>query len=279
MDSYISKNLFIEKKERNSSFAMSSPHHHKSYELYYLVNISGSAYINIGNKKTCLKEGCIVIIDSGISHQTDFSQSTYHKRFLLEINPNFLKRELGQVIGIPINLFFQQYTGVYFLDRHIRTSIEDVLNAIYSESIFKEKYYEDIALLRILEIILLLDRNCEQLYSENTLSANQIKTIRPVVQYIVDNLEVNLSLELLSYRFYLDKSYLSRAFKQYTGHTVHDFINVKRIERAQRILLRQPASSISSIAHQLGFNNTAYFSKVFKKHTDTTPTKFRKANT
>jgi|GEM_PF-2618655 len=278
MNSYLSENLYIDKKENWSPYFMPLAHRHQSYELYYLKELSGDAHIYIGDNKFPLKAGCMVIIDSNVTHQTDYSQSTYYKRFLLEVNPSFLKNELGKVIGTPIDLFFQQYTGVHYLDKHTSSKIASVLTTIYNESILKEKYYEEVVLLRILEIILLMDRSSEQLAFENALSANQRKTIRPVVQYVVENIRDNLCLEALAEQFHLDKSYLSRIFKQYTGQTVHEFINVKKVEMAQRLLLLETASSVSHIAFELGFSNGAYFSKIFKKYVGITPTKFRKNN-
>jgi len=278
MKSYLSENLYIDKKSRRSPYRMPYPHRHQSYELYYLGELDGEAYITIGEQRYSLEAGCVVIIDSDVPHQTNYHQVVYYERFLLEISPNFLTSELGKVIGTPIDLFFQQYTGVHYLDKHTSTHIENVLMTIYNESIFKEKYYEDIVLLRILEIILLLDRNSEQLSVENTLSHQQLKSIRPVVRYIIENIQEPFHLASLAEQFHLNKSYLSRIFKQYTGQTVHDFINLKKIEKAQRLLLLEVENPIQDIGNQLGFTDAAYFSKIFKKYVGITPTKFRKNN-
>lgn len=278
MKSYLSENLYIDKKSRHAPYCMPYAHSHQSYELYYLGELNGEAYITINDKQYPLESGCVVIIDSDIPHQTNYHQVDYYQRFLLEISPKFLTSELGKVIGTPIDLFFQQYTGVHYLDKHTSTHIENVLMTIYNESIFKEKYYEDIVLLRILEIILLLDRNSDQLSIENTLSHQQLKSIRPVVRYIIENVQEPFNLASLANQFYLNKSYLSRIFKAYTGHTVHEFINLKKIEKAQRILLLEADNSIQNIGNQLGFTDAAYFSKIFKKYVGVTPTKFRKNN-
>lgn len=69
-------------------------------------------------------------------------------------------------------------------------------------------------------------------------------------------------------------SYLSRIFKETTGHTIIYTINQKKIEQAKEYLLHTDMK-IYEIADALGFENVTYFSHFFKKHTGISPKDFK----
>jgi len=82
--------------------------------------------------------------------------------------------------------------------------------------------------------------------------------------------------------FYADKmcltpKYLSTKIKKITGKSVFEWINTSTIIRA-KILLKTTDRPISHISEELNFPNASFFSRFFKKHTNTTPNEYRKIN-
>ena len=70
--------------------------------------------------------------------------------------------------------------------------------------------------------------------------------------------------------------YLSKLFKKNTGSSLMDYVTKVRIERAKE-LLERTVLTISEIAIETGYSNTAYFTKMFKKYTNgVTPREYRK---
>jgi AraC-like DNA-binding protein/DNA-binding response OmpR family regulator len=72
----------------------------------------------------------------------------------------------------------------------------------------------------------------------------------------------------------VSEDYLSRVFNRELGLSPWDYLNRYRIQRAKD-LLRRTNDSIRSIAQQVGFKDQAYFSRVFRKQTGTSPNEFR----
>jgi AraC family transcriptional regulator, transcriptional activator of pobA len=70
-------------------------------------------------------------------------------------------------------------------------------------------------------------------------------------------------------------NHLNRAVKEATQKTTTQLI-AERILQESKILLRHSTWSVSEIAYALGFTETTHFNNFFKKHTETTPLKFRK---
>ena len=95
-----------------------------------------------------------------------------------------------------------------------------------------------------------------------------------VREYIDEHYVNTLSTALLAQTFFVSEAYLSRLFRQSFGMTLTDYLHQTRIRQA-RLLLRDTTASIGSIALNVGYTDTGYFSRIFKAHTGLTPTAFR----
>lgn len=99
--------------------------------------------------------------------------------------------------------------------------------------------------------------------------------VSQVINYIMDNLEKNLTLEVLAALVYINTSYLSRLFKSVTGVTISNFILEARIEKAKYLLINQGNKPIKTISQEVGFTNIHHFTYTFKKLEGITPAYYR----
>lgn len=105
----------------------------------------------------------------------------------------------------------------------------------------------------------------------------QAETSRSIVSRIKDYLkkhfEEDISLDMLAEKYYLNSSYLSRLFRQYTGTTLTDYLTALRIEEAKRLLLTGKYKTYE-ISQKIGYRNDKYFFRVFRQYTGKTPSEF-----
>lgn len=94
-------------------------------------------------------------------------------------------------------------------------------------------------------------------------------------EYIEKNLGEPLSVEELCRIFSVSKNRLYQCFHRYYETTVNGYIVDRRMEKAKE-LLKKTNDSVDVIAEQVGFRDSAYFFKVFKKNTGKTPIGYRK---
>ena len=99
--------------------------------------------------------------------------------------------------------------------------------------------------------------------------------VRQAVDYINLNFSQELSLPLIAETINVSPSHLSKKFKKETGYTVTEFINMKRIYEAKR-LLEKTDHSITDIAILIGFDDPGYFTSVFRKLVGMTPREYMK---
>ncbi len=102
-----------------------------------------------------------------------------------------------------------------------------------------------------------------------------IHRLGELLRYIEKNLTHPISLTDLGEIACLDPGYLSKLFYSLMGVRPIEYINRKRIERAQRLLLCDN-DIIDNIARKVGFSDWIYFSRVFKKQVGITPGQYRK---
>lgn len=99
-------------------------------------------------------------------------------------------------------------------------------------------------------------------------------SVRKAMEIIDCDLTADLSLKTVSDMLGINESYFSSLFRKETGKTFTNFVNEKRVEHAKK-LLSSTSLQIQTVAQHCGILDVNYFTKLFKKHTGTTPGKFR----
>lgn len=94
-------------------------------------------------------------------------------------------------------------------------------------------------------------------------------------QYIENNLQQNLSIDLLAEHINIGKRTLNRRFKLATGESVIHYIQQLRVEKAKHILERE-RTSFDDIANSLGYENVSFFRRLFKQWVGVTPKEYRR---
>ena len=108
----------------------------------------------------------------------------------------------------------------------------------------------------------------------NYIPTKNNEIIKKAIRYISKNFTSNLTLDDVAEHVHLNPAYFSTLFKQSTGSSFKEYLNMVRIEESKR-LLSNTENSIIDISMAVGFMDQSYFSKVFKKYTGLTPKQYR----
>lgn len=98
--------------------------------------------------------------------------------------------------------------------------------------------------------------------------------IKQALDYIRQHYLGALSLKEVAEQIHLNPSYFSTLFKKETGETFTNYVNKLKLQRAQ-VLLRNTDMKITEICQTVGFEDSTYFSSVFKKYFQVSPSEFR----
>jgi AraC-like DNA-binding protein len=266
--------LVIDRVTRDSTYNMVK-HWHPEYEIQYFVQ--GKRDFFIGDHNYSIKAGSLVLVDSEQVHNTATGDEVFHERILIMFEKDIFARAM-QGIGIDLPGFFKVYQGVTQIPQVDQAYVVSILEAIAKEVKEKRKSYQIEVQLKLMELIVYLTRLKNKHVHEDDFATPSQKTSDlsyQVASYIRKNYMTVHSLDDVAGHFYLDKSYLGRQFKKTTGYTVNEYINIQKVQQAQR-LLEDTTLAIVDIAKQSGYQNLTYFNRVFKKYTETSPLKYRK---
>lgn len=95
-----------------------------------------------------------------------------------------------------------------------------------------------------------------------------------LITYINSHYNQNITLEQLSELCGLSTFYLSKVFKKHVNMNFSDYLAYVRIMVAKR-LLKDSGMSMKAISMEVGYSDSNYFARVFKKYENMTPTEYR----
>ena len=96
-----------------------------------------------------------------------------------------------------------------------------------------------------------------------------------VRKYMEDNYMFDLSLDSVSEILHISPAYLSAQFKKYQKTNFLDCLTELRINAAKE-LLADPFRPAAEVTSMVGYEDSSYFARAFKKRTGMTPTQYRK---
>lgn len=99
--------------------------------------------------------------------------------------------------------------------------------------------------------------------------------VAKVASYFWDHLNEEITLESVLKRFSVNKNTLNDAFNNELSMSCMAYLEYLRVSRAKKEL-QFGDESVSEISQICGYDDTGYFSKVFKKHTGQTPSEYRR---
>jgi AraC-like DNA-binding protein len=261
---------------RDDSFSMPTMHFHPEYEIYYLLE--GARYYFIENKTYKVGKGCLVLINSSMIHRTSMIEKTQHDRILVEIAEDPFPQFFEATTGMAMSRFFFEHSGVFELGETAQAIIKNLLFSAMDEYQKQLPNHQTIIMMKITELLL----NVARFKADKRVFYNSAKSQSPkhlkideIAEYIQLNCDKVSSLDEISRKFYVSKGYLCRIFKEVTGFTVQDYINIHRIQKSQE-LLKESKMSMAQIAGSVGYKSLTNFERMFHRYTETSPLKYRK---
>jgi AraC family transcriptional regulator len=101
--------------------------------------------------------------------------------------------------------------------------------------------------------------------------------LRAVVEYIEEHLDAGLTLEQMAAVAHLSAYHFARQFKAAIGLPPHQYVIMRRVERAQQLLQQDRDLSLAEVAARAGFSDQSQFSHHFRRAVGVTPRQFRRS--
>ncbi|MCI5837707.1 MAG: AraC family transcriptional regulator [Christensenellaceae bacterium] len=251
---------------------------HDFWELVYLD--SGSVEIQADSEKKILKPGDIVFHKPNEFHNIK-SLNVPSNVFIITFGCNSKSEKALENLIIPADNTLKKLFG-NIIDEAYATFDLPKNNPYMKKLVLKEnprlggeqmiKTYLEQALLHILRE--LTANNRMTLPAERDTPEEQLA--KNISEYILQNLTKRIYIEEICKQFGYSAAYISRIFKGATGKTLSYYIAEAKINEAKK-LIRSGSKSFQEISDYLAFDNPQYFSKVFRKYSNMSPTEYKKS--
>ena len=252
-----------------------SYHYHDFHKI--LILLSGDVTYCIEGRSYELLPSDIVLVSAGEVHRPIINSDGIYERIIIYVAPSFLAayEKNGQDLSLCIRqaaaeqshvLRFQNIQGGK-LDTAIRSLDAALEDTDYAAALHRE--------LLFLEFMIQLNRMTLHngiTFIENSPSDEKIVAI---LDYLNSHLTEDISIDGLSSRFFLSRSYLMHSFKKQTGYTIAGYLTTKRLLLAKKLI--GDGLPITNVCYSCGFKNYSTFSRAYKKNFGEAPRDFRQS--
>lgn len=248
-------------------------HKHDFFEIYFLI--SGEVTYVIEGKSYTLKPWDIILINNKELHKPIINHGSIYERIVIWVDPDFISKI--STSDSDLNMCFESTLKNKYNLLRPGTEILNIIKVILGKLnriLFTDSFGSEILKeLYLTELIVFLNRA----YTDTDLvdigdDVTYNSKINEIINYINQNLAKDLSLDVLSSRFYSSKYHLLREFKKHTGYTPHEYITLKRLITSKELL--RSGMSITDVCHECGFNNYSNFIRSFTNTFNISPKKY-----
>lgn len=250
-------------------------HRRNSWELSYVVKGRGERII--GGETTNFEEGDFVLVAPNMDHGWFFNPSFTDEEGNIESITLMWTTELM----IQLSAIFPDWKDVVVRFQSQKQSLqfdssqnEKLIKALYA--LVREKDGNPGS--RLMEVIVMvansLQSNAERIGNVQLTQAES--RLQEITVYTCCNYARQITIDEIAKHVGMNRSAFCTFFRKQTGKTYINFLNEYRLKVAHH-LLSNTNNSISAVCWQCGFNDLAYFDKLFKKAFNTAPSVIKRS--
>jgi AraC family transcriptional regulator, transcriptional activator of pobA len=249
--------------------------------LYYKISlIKGKNLVEYADKTVMIEKQGILFATPKIPYRYA-PQDEKQSGFFCVFTKDFLSKSKTGLLIDELPIYQYQSDFVYQLNDAQYLEIENIFKKMDLELSSDYTFKYDLLRNYVMELI----HTGQKLkpMESNTVSNNAASRISSLfIELLERQFPIDNDAQVIQLKAPLDFAnvlgihinHLNKVLKETTGRSTTEIINGRITEEA-KILLKQTQWNVSEIAYTLGFDEVAYFSNFFKKHTSLSPLKFR----
>lgn len=245
------------------------PHRHDYYHIMFIEQ--GSGIHTIDFKAYDIVSNTLFFVSPGQVHALETSKNT--KGYVISFDSGFyhIKDNFEKLLRVPFFHSMHNSPVIYFDNNH--SKIKTIWDDLFLE--YQSPYKDKNRMLRALfEILLIQASRAYKLPNHPQRPSYLSFQLRKLETLIDTHFKTYKMLNDYAELMHMSPRHLNSLAKKTLNKTVLNLIHERCLMEAKRLLLFT-TNSISEIAMELGFSDTSYFLRFFKKHTGLTPSLFK----
>lgn len=266
--------VIIKRTEYQEPGPVLKSHWHEEFMIFYIEQ--GEAVIHCNSQPIPVVAGDLIVINSNDVHYVENCCNRLVEYYFL-IDFSFLQSRQEDLCQSKYIAPLEQQQ-IRFQNRitNDQELLEQILELIH-EYERRDSGYELLIKAGLYRLLVLLMRRHIAVISDKEAFERRhiLHQIRPVLQYVDRHYTQKLTLTELAAMANMSRHHFCRLFKSITGKPPIEYINHLRLNEATRLLSKGDLN-IGEIALAVGFNDSNYFSRLFKKYKNCPPTHIQK---
>lgn len=231
--------------------------------LFFMVE-KGSGSLSYNGKEYALQTGDCVFIDCSQPYAHTTSDDLWTLRWIHFYGPN---------MDAIYDKYLERGGSAHFMPTQSE-GYRVLVDTIYSIA-DGDIYLKDMKICEKITMLLTLLMEDSWKPAQDAPARESRRSLTDVKEYLDAHLQEKITLDELAGRFYIDKYYLAKRFKQQFGVSVMQYVMHQRITTAKR-LLRFSDMPIEKIGQECGMEDANYFARAFRKVEGCSPTEYRR---
>lgn len=215
-----------------------------------------------------LGNGNVSVIGSGQPHGSEWLQEAEHLIFYLA--PAFVEQAARDLLRTGAAEIVENRTADDGLIRHLAGALRSELRRDHPP---ERLYVESLA--HVLSVHLLRNYSARKRALREPTHGLSKGQLRRVVGHVAGHLAEDLTLSALAGVVGLSPYHFSRQFKRATGLTPHQYVVLRRVERARK-LLSSTQLSVGEVASAVGFTHQSHLALHVRRHFGVVPSALRR---
>jgi len=259
---------YLEKNSEQSS----KPHSHSYYQLIWFYDNGGEHFIDF--KSFEVKKNSLYFIAKGQIHF--FDKRTNYDGVLLHFNETFLLQDSKDIaFFLNYKLFNDSESPFFQIPSDLLEEMKTYLDQIKIELSNTHAFGHEAILSNVVKSLLIrVEREKRKQTGAYVLSSNSL-TLASFRILLEANYRKHWAVSAYAQELNVSTKTLNNLVKNATGKTSSTLISNRIILEAKR-RLSHSNDQVNEIGYYLGFNDSSYFVKYFKKHAHLTPSEYRR---
>lgn len=261
---------FSEEKAKKMAKFTFEPHSHDFEEL--VICKTGIIEHFIDFERSRLTAPLATFISKGKQHTVQMFEdmlNRFPEGWILRFKSSIISESRFQLYSD-----YHNYANIEFSNGESFDRICVVTQMIEDENVKESPDYAVIrALLSTLFVLMESERKKKTPETIST-DKNQNTTFKAFLRILEDNFRRDVSVDFYAEKLNMSSRNLNLICRNILQRSVSEIIETRKLTEAKNMLMHSD-KAISEIGYELGYNENAYFTKVFKKKAGITPSEFR----
>ncbi len=248
-------------------------HAHEFFEIDMILDGSGTNETRTG--KNPVSTGDIVLGNQFEGHALIPGPSLGVRS--IKFGRSLLEDDFSARLLLPFISRLPEFRAKLPLEKSVRADVFAVSSALVSEYEGQKAHWERTVVSLFSAVLTMIYRSYETYASRRGIRVSE--TAQPLITSILAYLDANYTTDLriaaMLKQFSISASHANTVFKRATGRSIKDYLTVKRLARARK-LLAETTTPISDICFAAGFSDISNFNRAFKAFTGKAPGEFRR---